>query len=293
MEEMVQRISPRTKLFGLFGNPVSHSLSPLMHNLALSKTGIDGVYLAFHVCPEHLESALQSVRSLGMSGVNITVPYKYSILPFLDEIRGDAVSAGSINTIHNEDGRLIGYSTDGAGLLRSLKEEMGWTPGGESAIILGTGGAAAAIAFSLVGSGISRLMIAARSDGKNQELNAKIYTKTGFQGESANFAQTDLAEKAKDFSLVINTTPLGMSSYDGASKPPFSPGWIRENGICCDLIYNPLKTEWLREAESSGRRILSGLGMLIYQGAESFRIWTGHEMPVTEVRQHLRAHMEE
>lgn len=275
------------RLFGVFGDPVNHSLSPLMHNTAFRKLGINGIYLPFHVQANALPQAVEAIRALGMAGVNVTVPHKLSVTKFIDELEGDAVLTGSVNTIHNNNGRLIGHSTDGLGLMRSLVEEVDWSPRGESAIILGTGGAAAAIAYRLVQEGISRLLILTRSESKGVELADAIHGKMGFRPETASFNYPELARLARRFTLVINATPLGMLSHNGEAEPPFAPEWIAPDGICCDLIYNPLETAWLRRAKIQGRRTLSGLGMLVHQGAESFKIWTGQEMPTADVRESL------
>ena len=280
-------ITTETRVFGIFGDPVSHSLSPVMHNAAFAHKGIDGIYLPFRVGQKKLATAVDSLRVLGIAGVNVTVPHKHAVGEYLDYLVGDAALTGSVNTIVNNDGILTGYSTDGIGLLRSLREEAKWEPNGNAAIILGTGGAAAAVAFRLAQEGLSKMLILGRSQEKIEQLVEKIKAKTGYLPESGRFDESDLSSRVKKFSLVINTTPLGMKSYAGGSMPSLSPSWTAPDALLCDLVYNPLYTQWLKEAKALGRRTLTGIGMLIYQGAEAFRIWTSEDAPVDIMRQTL------
>jgi shikimate dehydrogenase len=280
-------ISAETRVFGIFGDPVSHSLSPAMHNAAFIHKGIDGVYLPFRVVGEDLATAVDSLRALGIAGVNVTVPHKHAVGKYIDRLMGDAALTGSVNTIINKDGILTGYSTDGVGLLRSLREEAKWGPNGNTAIILGTGGAAAAVAFRLVQEGLSRLLILGRNQEKIVRLVKEIATKTGYLPESGRFDEADLGRRVKEFSLVINTTPLGMKTYNSGSMPPLPPSWTAPDALLCDLVYNPLNTQWLKEADALGRKTLSGIGMLLYQGAEAFEIWTDIEAPLDIMRQAL------
>lgn len=273
--------TPR-KLYGLYGKPVAHSLSPLMHNTWFDLLGIDGIYMPFQVHNQDLEQAVDAIRVLGIQGVNVTVPHKKRIAPLLDRLEGDAAITGSVNTVLNHDGELIGYSTDGIGLLRSLKEEAGWEPKGRSAMILGAGGASSAIAFRLAIEGISRLVLVGRDPQKAESVACGIKEKTGFSPEITFYDTPKFHEVICDMSLIVNSTPLGMVP-EVESMPPLSPAWSHPDALLCDLVYHPLETKWLREAAVLGRKTLSGLGMLVYQGAESFRLWNNISPPVENV----------
>lgn len=284
MRQEREKISPSTKIYGLFGDPVGHSLSPLLHNTAFSILDIDGVYLAFQVLPGDLAGAVTAIRVLGISGVNVTVPHKRSIVSFLDRLEGDAALTGSVNTIRNDGGELVGFSTDGAGLIASLREEAGWEPRGESAAILGTGGAAVAAAYRLVQEGVTRLVLLGRSEEKARILAEEIRRKLGFSPEISGLGEENISEKIRGCSLVVNATPIGMKDHAQEEMPPVDPEITDGDALLCDLVYNPIRTRWLVKAETLGRRTLSGLGMLVHQGAEAFRIWTGVRPPVEKLR---------
>ncbi|HHZ20874.1 MAG TPA: shikimate dehydrogenase [Firmicutes bacterium] len=280
-------ISPATKVYGLFGDPVGHSLSPLLHNTAFQLLGMDCVYLAFRVQAQDLATAVAALRVLGIAGVNVTVPHKHRVAGLLDRLEGDAALTGSVNTIRNNDGELVGYSTDGAGLVASLREEANWEPQGNSAAILGTGGAAVAVAYRLVQEGVKRLVLLGRSEEKAEKLAEEIRAKLGFVPETGGFGDVKAVAKIRGCSLVVNATPLGMTGYAGEQMPPVDPELTDGDALLCDLVYNPLRTRWLEKAEKCGRQILPGLGMLIYQGVEAFRIWTGITPPVQVIREKL------
>lgn len=280
------------KLFGLFGDPVEHSLSPLMHNTWYKSLGLSSVYLPFHIRPDYLEDAVRSLRVLNVSGVNVTVPFKNKVIPYLDQLAGDAEITGSVNTIVNTEGYLTGYSTDGIGLMRSLREEAGWEPRGDSAAVIGTGGASRAICFRMAIDGVSRLLIMGRSTEKARALAEEIRQKTGLIPEVSSFEQNGLKTAIAEVNLVVNTTPLGMSP-NCQGMPPIPPDWAHEGALLCDLVYNPVQTAWLKEAALIGRRTVSGLGMLVYQGAESFRLWHGMDPPLDGINHLLQNALED
>ncbi|MBA2132009.1 shikimate dehydrogenase family protein [Capillibacterium thermochitinicola] len=207
------------RLFGLFGDPVGHSLSPYLQNEAFRLLGINGVYLSFAVKPEELGAAVAAVRCLKMGGVNITIPHKERIVPYLDRLAGDALLTGSVNTVVPEDGQLVGYSTDGEGFLLSLRHQGEMEPAGKKAVLLGVGGAARAVAFRLVQEGVAALYLVGRNPEKTAGLQAALRERTGFAAVGLSFADPDLAAVAAEADLVINATPLGMYPVTGDHPP--------------------------------------------------------------------------
>lgn len=274
------------KLFGLFGDPVAHSLSPDFQNEAFKLLGINGLYLKFRIKKEELPHALQALRCLDFGGVNITIPHKQRVIPYLDRLEGDAALTGSVNTILHQEGKLIGYSTDGEGFLLSLRKEAGFEPKNKKVIILGVGGAARAIAFSLIKEGIANLYLVGRNQIKQEDLLAAIKEKTGFKAKGIAFADVLLGDLASAADLVVNATPVGMAPEIDAI-PSFPLNYCSAQCLIYDLIYNPLETRFLREARYLGLSALGGLGMLIYQGILACRIWTGLTPPVEPLRRVL------
>lgn len=265
-------------MFGLFGDPVGHSLSPYLQNEAFRLLGINGVYLSFAVKPEELGAAVAAVRCLKMGGVNITIPHKERIVPYLDRLAGDALLTGSVNTVVPEDGQLVGYSTDGEGFLLSLRHQGEMEPAGKKAVLLGVGGAARAVAFRLVQEGVAALYLVGRNPEKTAGLQAALRERTGFAAVGLSFADPDLAAVAAEADLVINATPLGMYPVTG-DHPPFPLTACRRDCLVADLVYHPLETAFLREARRLGLPTLEGLGMLVYQGILACRLWTGQTPP--------------
>lgn len=277
-------IKATTGLVALLGYPVEHSLSPLMHNAAFAAAGLDLVYLAFAVSPGALPAALAGLRSLGLHGANVTVPHKEKVMDYLDAIDPAAARIGAVNTIVNEGGRLVGYNTDGSGFLRSLTE-VGFDPAGKRAVILGAGGAARAVAFALAGAGCGELAIANRTPGRALALTAAL---EGYAHpvKALSLEGMELREWLARADLVVNTTCVGM--WPRVEAIPLPAGWLRAGQWVYDLVYNPLETCLLREARRQGCQAVSGLGMLLYQGAEAFTLWTGRPAPVKVMDSALR-----
>ncbi|NLY91975.1 MAG: shikimate dehydrogenase [Firmicutes bacterium] len=270
--------SGEQRLFGLFGDPVGHSLSPYLQNEAFRLLGVDGVYLKFRIKREELATAIAAVRCLNFAGVNITIPHKEKVIPYLDQLAGDAFLTGSVNTVVPEGGKLIGYSTDGEGFLLSLRNEAGVEPAGKRVVILGAGGAARALAFRLVQEEVAALDLVGRDPEKTRRLTAELQEKTGFPASGHTFASPHLPRVAAAADLVINATPLGMAP-DLLSKPVFPLAACPGGCLVADLVYNPLETAFLKEADRLGLATLSGLGMLVYQGILACRLWTGRTPP--------------
>ncbi|HSA77909.1 MAG TPA: shikimate dehydrogenase [Nitrospirota bacterium] len=269
-------ISGRTKIYGIFGYPVEHTFSPGMHNAAFKKLGMDACYVPFSVHPERLGEAARSILPLGLGGLNVTVPHKEKIIPYLDELSEEARLIGAVNTIEVRQGRLVGHNTDGRGFLRSLKENAGFSPKGKKVLILGSGGAARAVGFSLALFGAGKIVIRDIDIHKADLLVNDIREKTGADAE---FIQDDesLAEHAVDADCLINATPLGLKRTDPL---PINSEHILKKHLVCDLVYNPSETMLLRAAKSRGAKRLAGRGMLLYQGVIALEIWTGKKAPV-------------
>lgn len=265
-------VSGKTKVLGVFGHPVGHSLSPAMHNAAIEALGLNYVYMPFDVTPEYLSQALCGVRALGVAGVNVTIPHKEAVIELLDEVLGDAREVGSVNTIINIDGRLIGTSTDGVGFLRSL-EESGFSPDGKTAVVLGTGGSGRAITFSLAKAG-AKVTVFSRSLKKAERL-AEDVRSLGAECGAGDIAELGTPNSEIGTDLLVNCTPVGM--YPDSGETPVPVEALRRDMVVYDLVYNPVKTVLLKAAEAVGAKTVNGLDMLVYQGALSFKMWTGIE----------------
>jgi len=279
-------INSATRLFGVLGYPVRHSLSPLMQNAALAEMGLDGAYLAFEVRPEQLGTALHGLAALGALGVNLTIPLKECVLPLLDELAPEARLIGAVNTVRFENGCMVGYNTDAPGFLASLRE-CGIEPMGKRCLILGAGGSAKAIAVALAGAG-ARLTIANRTEERAREL-ARIL-KAGSGGVSVEVIP--LAERALEpvvaaADLLVNTTSVGMTPRQEA-VPPVPLQALHPGLFVYDLIYNPAETGLLAAARQAGASGSNGVGMLAHQGALALEIWTGRPAPVVTMERALR-----
>jgi shikimate dehydrogenase len=257
------------KLYALFGCPVHHSLSPLMHNDAFQRMNIAAHYHAFHVEPEHLQDAVAGVRALGIAGLNVTIPHKTAIMALLDDIDAEARRIGAVNTIVNENGRLIGYNTDGLGYVRALEEETNVDIQEKRILLIGAGGAARGIYFSLIDRGAKRIDICNRTVSKAKQL-----IEEGDAAVSpAAFSLSEAEQRLGEYDIVINTTSVGM--YPNVEQMPLSLANLKEGTIVSDIIYNPLETKWLKEARERNAIVQNGVGMFIYQGALAFEKWTG------------------
>lgn len=275
------------RYLGVMGYPISHSLSPVMHNRALEVQGLDYTYLPFEVKKEDLAKALQGFEALQVVGMNVTIPYKVELIDYLDQISPEAELIGAVNTIHYQAGQWTGYNTDGIGFLRSLQQDAGIDPMGAQILLLGAGGAARAVAVQLGLAGAQEIVIANRTVVKAEqlaeELNCKI-TQSRYRG--IGMSEGELAWEMSQAQIVVNATPVGMVSQVEMNLP-IQQEWIRPDQLIADLVYRPLMTPFLQTAEEAGARILTGAGMLLHQGAEAYRIWTGVEPPVEVMREAL------
>lgn len=273
------RMDSHTVLYGVIGNPIRHSKSPIMMNRAFRETGINGAYAAFHVTSERLPDFAAGVRAMGIRGVNVTIPHKLDIMSLLDEIDAGAEAIGAVNTIVNDDGRLIGYNTDGIGYVRSLKEEAEPELAGKRIVVLGAGGAARGIVYALSKENPERITIVNRSVERAEELAKAFRSQADIEAAAAD----SLKEASRLADIVINTTSVGM--YPNTEDTPIDGAWLQPGAVASDLIYNPLKTAFLQQAERQGCRVHGGLGMFIYQGAYAFEYWTGRPAPVEAMRE--------
>ncbi len=284
MSSSLLRITGKTKVVGVIGWPVEHSLSPPMHNAAFEHLGLDWVYVAFPVPPERAHDAIRALPALGIVGINVTIPHKRAAAEAADELDDSARDLQAANTIVRRGDVLVGYNTDGPGFLRSLAE-VGEKPVGKQIALIGAGGAAKAVAFALARAGASEVTIINRTLEKAVALAAELRAKTGCTTTALPLSDA-AASAVSGADIVINCTPVGM--HPNTDVPPVvSPDWLHEGQLVCDLIYNPRDTVLLRAARQRGARTLDGSGMLVHQGAIAFELWTGQRAPVEVMRRAL------
>lgn len=257
------RINSDTILFAVLGDPVSHSLGPLMHNTAFSELGYNGVYLAFRV--KDIGKAVVGIKALGIKGASITIPHKVSVMDFLDELDDTAKKIGAVNTIINRKGVLTGYNSDGLGVVKALIEKT--TIKDKHVVILGAGGAARAIGFAIISEG-GRVTVINRTPFKGEELARDL---------GADFQPLSKLSKTACH-ILINTTPVGMMPDIDAM--PVRKQDLDKTMVVMDVVYNPLKTRLLRAAENIGCQTIDGVSMFVYQGAFQLELWTGMKAPV-------------
>ncbi|MGL9824136.1 shikimate 5-dehydrogenase [Enterococcus sp. DIV1371a] len=282
-------ISGKTKLTGFFAKPASHSLSPLMHNPAFSHWGIDAVYLAFEVDQTNLRQAVESIRTLDMLGVNVSMPNKTAVLAYLDQLSPEAELIGAVNTIVHQEQRLIGYNTDGMGFVRSVNE-TGHPIKNQKIVVLGAGGAAKAIVVQMALEGAQEITIYKRLNATFlplKEYFVKVSEKTGCPIRLHDYAdESQLALDLSQANLLINATDIGMGSKKD-QLPIADVKLLHSQLAVFDLIYSPSETRLIQEAKKMGIKAYNGLGMLIHQGAIAFELWTHREMPVQNIREQL------
>jgi len=279
-------ISGKTRVYGIFGHPVEHTFSPGMHNAAFAKLRMDACYVPFAVNPAHLKDAVNAVAALGLCGLNITVPHKEKVLARLDDLSEEARLIGAVNTIQIQDGKLIGHNTDGRGFIRSLRENAGFNPRGKTFLLIGSGGAARAVGFSLALAGAQKIIFFDVDAKKAGTLARDIRKKTGIDAQTV--AVGALAPSAAAADCLINATPLGLKKDDPL---PLKKEFIQKKHLVCDLVYNPAETALLKAAKARGAGRLPGIGMLLYQGVIAFEIWTGARAPVSVMKNALSRQM--
>ena len=279
-------ITGTTRLGGLLGSPVAHSLSPAIHNESFRELGLDFVYLCFDVGKEALPCVVAALREMNVYGFNITMPDKEAVVPLLDGLTEAAGLIRAVNTVCNENGKLIGHNTDGVGFMRSVRE-IGADPAGKEMTLMGCGGAAQAIAFQAALDGTRVLHLACRHSSswkKAEDIVDRINKNTPCRADLTDLQDEAEMRRILDCSMLLaNATSVGMG--DHADRMPLAfPRLLREDLVVVDAIYNPRTTRLLREADAAGCRTANGLGMFLYQAEAAFRIWTGKEMPVDHIR---------
>ena len=280
-------ITGHTRLTALLGSPVAHSISPLLHNEAFQLLDLDYTYLCFEVTEETLPAAVDGLKACGIRGFNLTMPNKNKIVELLDELSPAARLIGAVNTVVNDDGHLTGYNTDGVGYMQAVKD-AGYDITGKTITIMGAGGAATAICAQAALDGVEKIHIFARETSRfwdrtqklAENINSTLPCKAVLHENKDTAA---LAQAISESALLLNATSVGMA--------PNTEGTIIEDTslyhpdlIVSDVIYNPRETRFLKEAKEAGCRTFNGMYMLLYQGAEAFRLWTGKEMPVKEIK---------
>lgn len=279
----------KTINLGVIGNPIGHSLSPAMQNAGIQAAGLDYAYIAMPVRNENLKEAVAGLKALGFRGFNVTIPHKQAIMEYLDEIHEDAKIIGAVNAVKNEDGHLTGYNTDVTGFIDGMKQQ-GFSPAGKNAILLGAGGAARAIIWGLIKEKVKSLTIGVRNVAKVQPV--ADYFSHYLPIEVLDWHSPEFAAKLSGAQLLINSTPLGMTPKTDA-MPPVDWSKVQPDTFVYDIIYTPAETLFLRTAREHGCRTLNGEAMLVGQGAEAFRLWTGQVLPREPMAAALRSALED
>lgn len=286
---MEKRITGHTELIGLMAYPIRHSSSPAMHNAAFAKLGLDYAYLAFEVDNDSLEGAVQGIRSLKLVGSNVSMPNKTVVHKYLDKLSPAAEMCGAVNTIVNKDGVLTGHITDGTGYMMSLKDN-GVDVIGKKMTIVGAGGAATAIEIQAALDGVTEISIFNRKDefwANAEETVRKINEKTNCKAQLFDLADLDkLKEEIASSYLFTNATGMGMKPLEGQTYIP-DKAFLRPDLIVSDVVYYPRETELLRMAKEVGCKTMNGLGMMLFQGAAAFKMWTGEDMPIEYMKEKL------
>ena len=279
------KIDSKTEIYGLIGNPVKHTLSPFMHNSAFRKLAINAVYVPFEVKESDLKTAIAGFKRKKIKGLNVTSPHKETVMRYLDRVDKEALLIGAVNTIVYSKGEYVGYNTDGRGFISSLREEFNITPKGKKFFVLGSGGAARAISFSLALRGASRIVLVDAIADKAANLASYITKKTGCESIAVSLNSPGAGSLILDSDVLINATPCGMKKADII---PIDAKFIRKGLFVYDVIYNPPLTDLLKEARKKRAKAANGLGMLLNQGAISFNLWTGKKPPVKIMERALK-----
>jgi shikimate dehydrogenase len=271
--------SGKTQVCAIIGDPVEHSMSPAMQNAAFASLKLDYVFVPFHVRAGDLQKAIEGIRALGMRGLGVTIPHKVAVMQYLDEIDPLAEKIGAVNIIVNKNGTLKGHNTDGPGFLRALLN-ADVEPGGKAVAILGAGGAARAIGFVLAERG-AKLTILNRTPDKAEEL-AQRMSRSANKVEALPLDKSNLSKALPKAEIVVNCTSVGMSPH---GEETIVDAWMLHAGqVVFDSVYNPMQTLLLKEAEKAGAKTISGVEMLVCQGAVAFELWTGQKAPVEVMR---------
>lgn len=283
---MKEKIKGTTSLYGLLGYPIDHSKSPEMHNLGFVSQNLDSVYMAFNVVDGYIEEAVNAFRILGVEGFNVTMPHKEEILKILDEVSEEAKIIGAVNTVKNENGKLIGHNTDGKGFIQALLE-AGSDFYGKKVVLIGAGGAARAIAIQLALDGVDELVIFNRTlDRAEKIINTINENTSNVKARAQKLNEKVLQQELKDAAVLINCTSIGMENSTKSSIIS-SYKTLHKDLFVADIVYGSTRTKLLEMANEIGCKTMNGLGMLLWQGALAFKIWTGLDMPVELVKKEV------
>ena len=279
------KIDGYTRLAAVVANPIKHSISPFIHNSAFEATNTNGVYLAWEVDEAELAETVANIRRYQMYGINLSMPYKEQVIPYLNQLSEEACLIGAVNTVVNREGTLIGYNTDGKGFFKSLPS---FKISRKRLVLLGAGGAAKAILAQAILDGVSQIAVFVRSSSieKTRPYLEKIQNATGFRVDLFALEDVqDLQDSITQADLLVNATSVGM---DGSSQPIPTSIILPEKLLVADVIYQPFETPFLKWAKNQGNQSINGLGMLLYQAAEAFELWTGKEMPTDQIWELLK-----
>ncbi len=270
-------ISGKTKVCALIGDPIEHTMSPAMHNAAFNELGLDCIYVAFGVKPDELAGAIKGMKSLGMPGWNVTIPHKVNVIPLLDKLDPLAEKIGAVNTVVNNDGILTGYNTDATGFLQAMLEK-GVEPKDRNVAIMGAGGAARAVSFILADRGAYPVIL-----NRIEELDWAVNLATmiskefNIDVEALELTRDNLGRVLEKAEILVNATSVGMSPNNDKSP---APAELMKSGLTVyDVIYNPIQTKLLKDAEAAGATTIGGIDMLVWQGILAFEKWTGQKPP--------------
>ena len=279
------KIDGYTRLAAVVANPIKHSISPFIHNSAFEATNTNGVYLAWEVDATELAETVANIRRYQMFGINLSMPYKEQVIAYLDQLSEEACLIGAVNTVVNREGTLIGYNTDGKGFFKSLPS---FKISKKRLVLLGAGGAAKAILAQAILDGVSQISVFVRSSSieKTKPYLEKLENATGFRVDLVALEDVqDLQDSITQSDLLVNATNVGM---DGTSQPIPTSIVLPEKLMVADVIYQPFETPFLKWARNQGNQSINGLGMLLYQAAEAFQLWTGKEMPADQIWESLK-----
>jgi len=282
----IKKLTGHTRIVGVIGDPVAHSRSPQMHNAAFAKAGLDYVYVPFHVRPDDLAAAIAGFKAINVVGINVTLPHKQAVIPFLTSISREAELIGAVNTLTFVDGNIHGDNTDAPGVLQALDEDgnTSGTPVGEKVVVLGAGGAARAVVVALALRGVAAITIANRTVEKAVSLATEMDQKTGVSMQGMGLTDERLPLSVRESKLLVNTATISM---DVTHPLLISADWLQPNTIVYDIVYTPTVTPLMQAATGRGCQTLGGIGMLVHQGAIAFEKWTGVAPCIETMRQAL------
>lgn len=281
-----------TRYVKLLGYPLEHSISPAFQQAAFDKCGLDVRYELCELRHHQLKTTMDELRQPSSLGANVTVPYKEAVLPLLDELDGLSTRIGAVNTIVNRNGKLIGHNTDAEGFLWALRHEGHFEPQGKRVVVLGAGGAARAVGFALIETGVSSLTIVGRNHQRAEAL-VEALASPGTEIATVFFDDERLSTAVSGCDLLVNCTPVGMKYSSTEGESPLDVRLVPKGALVYDVVYNPAETRLLRDARGLGASTLGGLPMLVYQGGASFKLWTGQGAPIDIMFEAARKALEE